>query len=359
MTDPHLRLSGITKSYGRSRALADVDLDVAPGSTTAVVGPSGSGKTTLLRIIAGFSTPEAGRVELGGRTLLNGSGRPPVPAHRRNIGLVAQDGALFPHLSVGENVAFGLDRARFRGRAGRERVEELLDMVALGPEHAGRRPDQLSGGQQQRVALARALAREPELMLLDEPFSALDAGLRVATRKAVAATLARAGVTTVLVTHDQAEALSFADQVAVLSDGRLAQVGDPHTVYARPADLDTARFLGEAVVLDARLDGGLARCALGTVPASSPPGAADGALVELMLRPEQIRLVDSPGIAGTVVDADFFGSEIAVRIRLDAPDGGGPAAPQVITIRHWSAAHVSPGTAVFLRVDGEGVAYLP
>ncbi|MET1035276.1 MAG: ABC transporter ATP-binding protein, partial [Arthrobacter sp.] len=312
---------------------------------------SGSGKTTLLRVIAGFDAPDEGTVRLNGRVVADG--RRLVPAHKRNIGFVAQDGALFPHLSVGGNVAFGLDRTRYRGAAADRRVVELLEMVALTAEHARRRPDQLSGGQQQRVALARALARDPELMLLDEPFSALDAGLRLSTRKAVAETLASQGVTTILVTHDQSEALSFADQVAIMRHGALAQVGAPFVVYTRPADLETARFLGEAVVLDAVLQGSLATCALGEIPVRLPP--AQGA-VKLMLRPEQVRIAGSGGIHGTITETDFFGPDVTVRILLD-PRPGDDGAPQSITIRHWNAGLARVGAQVFLRIVGEGVAY--
>ncbi len=189
-------------------ALDNIDLTVAAGSRTAVVGPSGSGKTTLLRIIAGFEIPDAGQVMLEGETLADGPAI--VPAHRRGMGIVSQDGALFPHLSVADNIGFGMERGQV-DRA--EQINALIDMVELDRGMLDRRPHQLSGGQQQRVALARALGRKPRLMLLDEPFSALDTGLRENMRKAVARVLQNAGITTILVTHDQAEALSFADQV--------------------------------------------------------------------------------------------------------------------------------------------------
>src|SRR6476469_11144325 len=229
-----LEVSDLVKDFGSQQVLRGVTLSVDPGSTTAIVGPSGSGKTTLLRLIAGFERAEAGSVTLSGRALAGGDAW--VPAHHRDVGYVAQDGALFPHLTVGQNIAFGIDTSALSGgrKAARARVAELLEMVSLDSALAARRPHEISGGQQQRVALARALAREPELMLLDESFSALDAGLRVATRRAVAKVLAEAGVTTILVTHDQAEALSFADQVAVMRGGKLAQIGNPFVVYTRP-----------------------------------------------------------------------------------------------------------------------------
>jgi iron(III) transport system ATP-binding protein len=253
-----IELAGVGKSFGEATVLDGIDLAVPEGSRTVIVGSSGSGKTTLLRLISGFELPDTGTITINGR-LVAGPGHF-VAAHRRGIGYVAQDGALFPHLTVGQNIGFGLGPA-LRGGTRREKaraVDELLGMVSLSPDFAPRRPDELSGGQQQRVALARALARRPRVMLLDEPFSSLDAGLRAATRDIVAATLERAGITTVLVTHDQAEAMSFANQLAVLRDGRLGQVGSPRELYWRPVDLFTARFLGDAVVLPAVIGDGVA-----------------------------------------------------------------------------------------------------
>lgn len=353
----HLQVADVRKSFGATEVLKGVDLAVAQGRTTAIVGPSGSGKTTLLRLIAGFSAPDSGRIALGGAEVAGPSKW--IPAHKRSVGYVAQDGALFPHLSVGANIAFGLP---LRGRAAALRVGELLEMVSLDRSYATRRPHQLSGGQQQRVALARALARQPELMLLDEPFSALDAGLRVATRRAVSKTLEQAGVTTILVTHDQAEALSFADQVAVMRDGKLAQIGSPFVVYTRPADRATAEFLGDAVILEAWLEGSLALCSLGGIPVRRPP--AQGR-VHLMLRPEQIRIASGGPIRGRVVDTDYFGPETTVRIRLEpiAVDAEHPLDPhqpvggETINIRHWNAMLARPGTELSLKVVGEGVVF--
>lgn len=382
-TNSHLDIEDVTKHFGSQAVLKGVNLHVAKGGTTAIVGPSGSGKTTLLRLIAGFEHPAGGTIRLNGK-LVAGDGVW-VPAHKRHIGYVAQDGALFPHLTVGQNIAFGLDTGSLPGgrRGVKARVQELLEMVSLEASMAKRRPHQLSGGQQQRVALARALAREPELMLLDEPFSALDAGLRVATRRAVAKVLNEAGVTTILVTHDQAEALSFADQVAVMRGGKLAQIGNPFIVYTRPADRATAEFLGDAVILDAWMEGSLATCTLGGIPVRRPP--AQGR-VQLMLRPEQIRIAEDGPIRGVVLDTDYFGPETTVRIQLwprfpdtsgnggkisgngnkatgngSAPDPHFPdshhAGGEVITIRHWNASITRPGTELRLRVVGEGVAF--
>ncbi len=353
-TDNHLLIEGARKSFGGTEILKGVDLAVAKGRTTAIVGPSGSGKTTLLRLIAGFEAPDAGTISLDGQAVAGPSDW--VPAHRRKVGYVAQDGALFPHLTVGQNVGFGLPGRGGKAAAGR--VAELLEMVSMDPSYAKRRPHQLSGGQQQRVALARALAREPALMLLDEPFSALDAGLRVATRRAVAATLSEAGVTTILVTHDQAEALSFADQVAVMRDGKLAQIGNPFVVYTRPADRATAEFLGDAVILEAWMEGSLATCSLGGIPVRRPP--AQGRVL-LMLRPEQIRIAEDGPIHGTVVDTDYFGPETTVRLQLEplalSGDPHQPTGGEIISIRHWNAMLARPGVRLSLRVVGEGVAF--
>jgi iron(III) transport system ATP-binding protein len=316
-----LELKSVCRSYGTIAALDGVDLAVPAGSRTAIVGPSGSGKTTLLRIIAGFETPDAGRVTLGGRVLCDG--QVAVPAHHRRIGFVVQDGALFPHLSVAQNIGFGLSR----DEPGRDaRIAELLEMVELDAALLRRKPDELSGGQQQRVALARALARKPELMLLDEPFSALDTGLRDATRKAVAQVLNAARITTILVTHDQPEALSFADQVAVMHEGRLLQAGTPRALYLQPRNRTIAEFLGEAIVLPASLADGWAQCALGRVAVDDRRrhGAA-----QIMLRPEQVSLAkvspedlakapDAP--FGEVVDVEFGGAVCTLSVRLRDDD---------------------------------------
>lgn len=351
----HLLVQGVTKSFGSVPVLHGVSLAAGKGTTTAIVGPSGSGKTTLLRVIAGFEVPDSGSVRVGGRTVADVTNF--IPAHKRNIGYVPQDGALFPHLNVAGNITFGLDRVLLKntGASVADRLAELFELVSLDPSLATRRPDELSGGQQQRVALARALATEPDLLLLDEPFSALDAGLRAATRKAVAKTLLRAGVTTILVTHDQAEALSFADQVGVLRDGNVAQLGSPFIVYTRPVDLATAEFLGDAVVLDAVISDGYATCALGKIPVRRTGNAGKSTV---MVRPEQIRIVRSGVIRGTVLETDYFGPQITARIRLYAGVGS-PASSTgpIISVRHWNAMVARPGSDVFLEVVGEAVVF--
>ncbi|MBX5215174.1 MULTISPECIES: ABC transporter ATP-binding protein [unclassified Rhizobium] len=336
-----LTIENISKRYGPVQALTDISLDVQAGSRTAVIGPSGSGKTTLLRIIAGFELADTGRVTLDGDVLADGPAA--MPAHKRGIGIVSQDGALFPHLSVAENIGFGFER----GAADRERrIAELLDMVELDRGMLARRPHQLSGGQQQRVALARALGRKPRLMLLDEPFSALDTGLRENMRKAVARVLQAAGITAVLVTHDQEEALSFADQVAVLREGRLIQAGTPQTLYLHPRDRETALFLGDAVLLPAIIRNGLADCALGHVAVE---GSRQGK-AEIMLRPEQIRVIADESdrdYGGRVVEVEFGGAVCTVAVSLD-----GVALPP-IRIKTSSVALPSPGDLVRLDISGK------
>ena len=343
-----LTVTDVTKSYGATPVLTGVDLHVPEGSFTALLGPSGCGKTTLLRLVAGFDDPDRGTVDVGGR-LVAGPGRS-VAARRRHIGFVPQEGGLFPHLSVAGNVAFGLPR-RQRRDAGR--VASLLELVGLDAALAQRSPHQLSGGQQQRVALARALAPAPSLVLLDEPFSSLDASLREETRQAVADALTAAGATAVLVTHDQAEALSMADQVAVLRGGRLVQLADPRTLYRSPQDIDVATFVGESVVLDADVRAGRAHSALGVLDLerSCPDGP-----VRVLLRPEQLRLGPSAGAGprARVRGVDFFGHDARVRLelssgmafsaRLEGRDL--PAVGDDVTVGVLGAALPFPGDAV-------------
>lgn len=308
---------------GRDRrtVLHDVSLRIESGTLGAVLGPSGSGKSTLLRCIAGLHRAMSGTIRSGARDL---SG---VPPERRRIGLVPQDGALFPHLTVGENVAFGLRRAHRRGR----RVEELLDLVELSGM-TGRFPHELSGGQAQRVAVARALAPAPDVVLLDEPFSALDATLRGAVREQVRRALAETGTTAILVTHDQTEALSIADRLIVLNDGEVRQIGSPHEVYQRPADLWTGRFVGEAVVLPGQADGARVTTAIGELRLLEPAAGS----VTVLVRPEQVRLVDGSGTAARVVSIDYFGHDALVDLDLVADPGtrvsarlATPVAPRV------------------------------
>lgn len=308
---PALELDRLVKSFGRTRAVRDVTLELATGELLAILGPSGCGKSTLLRLIAGLEAPDAGRVLLRGRDI---TGR---PAHKRRIALVPQEGALFPHLTVAQNVAFGLPgSARLFGlrRAGdRPEVQRLLHLLHI-DELADRMPAQISGGQAQRVALARALACDPELVLMDEPFSALDASLRHSVRTDIRATLRKLGVAAIVVTHDQEEALSLADQVAVMQAGRIVQVGAPDEIYRSPADSGIARLVGNAVVLSGQCIRGCVSSCLGDIPVNGGDGAGT-----VMLRPEQIVLLPAtPGLpTGEVDQVTFFGHDADVRVHLD------------------------------------------
>lgn len=307
-----LQLRAVHKRYGAVAALAGIDLAVGAGSRTAIVGPSGSGKTTLLRLIAGFEAPDEGQVLLDGEVLADRDSS--VPAYRRGIGVVSQDGALFPHLSVADNIGFALAKG---DPARAATISRLADMVELSAAMLTRRPDELSGGQQQRVALARALAIQPRMVLLDEPFSALDTGLRVSTRKAVARLLGVAGITAILVTHDQEEALSFADQVVVMDKGQLLQAGSPRELYSRPASPVVAGFLGEAIFLPAEIGAGWAHCALGRVPVKNRGFRGPA---QVMLRPEQVSLartdMQDAAARGEVIEIEFAGSCFALCLRL-------------------------------------------
>ena len=333
-----LEVRGVTKAFADLTVLRGVDLDVPSGALAAVLGPSGCGKTTLLRVVAGFERAGAGTVTLGGRPLASGGLH--VAPEKRRIAVVPQEGALFPHLTVAGNVAYGLGR---RDRRRSRRMGELLELVGLtGFEQ--RMPAELSGGQQQRVALARALAPDPQVVLLDEPFSALDAGLRASVRADVRTALHAAGATAVLVTHDQEEALSTADVVAVMRDGLVVQAGTPEQVYRAPRDLDVARFVGEAVVLPAHARGGLAHTPLGVLSllAGTPDG--EGTAV---VRPEQVHLVAATdGVPARVVDTVFYGHDASVR--LEVRDG--PAAPLLVLCR--TQGPLPEAEAVGLRVAG-------
>ena len=340
-----LTVQGLGKAFLGRPVLHAIDLQVPSGSLLAILGASGGGKTTLLRLLCGFERADAGCIEVGGRRLA-GPGLH-VAAHRRRIGYVAQDGALFPHLTVAANVLFGLPRP---DRRQRHRAEALLEAVGLPATFAGRQPHELSGGEQQRVSLARALAPGPSLVLLDEPFSALDAALREETRTGVAAALAAAGATAVLVTHDQAEALSMGHQVAVLRQGRMVQVATPQTLYRQPVDAALARFIGDAVLLPGEADGATVRCVLGTLPLLSQASGP----VEVMIRPEQIRLSEigrrEGALHGVVERAGFGGHDSLVTVRL--PDAGGSVSARVPG--YAIPAHDTP---VELRVEGPVIAY--
>ena len=341
-----LRIEGVSKAFAGQPVLDAVDLTVAAGRLVALLGRSGSGKTTLLRLICGFERADAGRIAIDGQVVSDATLL--VPPERRRIGYVAQEGALFPHLTVAGNVLFGLPRAARRSRQG---VAALLDLVGLPAAYAERWPHELSGGEQQRVALARALAPAPRLVLLDEPFSSLDAALRVETREAVAAALRRARATALLVTHDQAEALSLGEEVAVLRHGRIVQVAAPERLYRQPADADLAQFVGEAVLLPGQATAGQARCALGTLKLAS--GMPEGR-VAIMLRPEQLQLTVPPAAGqavGHVERVTFYGPAARVALTLRASDMTGLVARL--------PGHLAPpeGAEVGIAVTGEVAAF--
>lgn len=331
-----LTVRGASKSYGPVHALRAADLTVAAGTLTAVLGPSGCGKTTLLRCIAGFERLDGGEVRVGD-TPVAGPGLHVAP-HRRRVAVVAQDGALFPHMDVAGNVGYGLDRAARRSG----RVEEVLGLVGLAG-YGRRMPHQLSGGQQQRVAVARALAPRPPLILLDEPFTALDASLRTELRADLRAALHADDATAVLVTHDQAEALSIADQVVVMHDGRVRQEASPSDLYRSPADPWVATFIGDANILRATASGEAAETELGTLPLSSPHRGD----VTVLIRPEQLRLndADAPGVPATVRHHLFQGHDALIDVQLD---NGTRITARIL----GQPTHYSSGTSVRLTVQG-------
>ncbi len=333
-----VRLSGVSRGYGPVAAVRNLDLEVGRGEILALLGPSGCGKTTTLRLIAGFEAPESGTVEIGGRTVA-GPGTNVAPEKRR-VGMVFQDYALFPHLSVAQNVAYGLPGGKKR----KARVEEILALAHLDGLKE-RMPHELSGGQQQRVALARALAPEPEVVLLDEPFSNLDAALRTRVRMEMREILTNAGATAVFVTHDQEEALSLADEVAVMMGGTIAQKATPEDLYHTPATPEVARFVGEANFLRGTAREGCVRCALGEIPASCPYNGE----VEAMLRPEALRLIASPDGDGIVVGREFYGHDQLLKIRLSCGD--------VLHSRLGAGPGLKVGDRVRVEVAGRAVAF--
>ncbi len=342
-----LSITGVTKAFGPQDVLRGVDLSVPHGSFTAILGASGSGKTTLLRIVAGFERPDEGEVRLG-EEVVDDARRCFVPCQHRRIGYVPQEGALFPHLSVGRNVAFGLGRGPNR----RERVDELLELVGLSG-YRRRYPHQLSGGQQQRVALARALAIEPDIVLLDEPFASLDAALRASVRGDVLDVLRKAGTTSILVTHDQDEALSMADEVAVLRHGVIAQLDTPAALYGHPEDPELAQFLGESNVLEGEVRDEVALTALGRLVLVGWGGPVGGGRARVMVRPEQIALGEAATgtVEGTVASYEYFGHDAVVRVRP-----GSNGLPELV-VRVAGGTPLEPGHRVGLSVRGPVVAW--
>ena len=353
-----LSLTDVVVGFDAEPVLRGITLDVPSGALAAVVGPSGCGKTTLLRTIAGLVRARSGEIRIGQRMMAT-HGIHLAPEKRR-VGWVPQDAALFPHLTVAENVAFGLGvgtRAARRAARGAE-VERLLGLVSLGAL-ADRLPSQLSGGQAQRVALARALAVSPEIVLLDEPFAALDPVLRAELRAEVRALLAAEGVTGILVTHDQAEALSTADFVAVMNDGQLLQFGTPREIYERPRDPWVAGFVGESNLVRGIWGDGFVECALGRVVAqwgdASTAVPGDGQPVTLLLRPEQLVLGPTHALptafSATVTTMSYGGHDVLVGLML--ADG-----TRMIS-RVVSAGALSAGAPVTASISGPALAFSP
>jgi iron(III) transport system ATP-binding protein len=344
--DDVILLEGVSKRFPNGVLAVDrLWLRISAGDMVVLLGPSGSGKTTALRLIAGFERPDEGEIHIAGR--LVASAPDYVPPERRGVGMVFQDYALFPHLSVSGNIAFGLRAGEWTEAQRRSRVAELLDLVGL--TSMGRRyPHQLSGGQQQRVALARALAPRPSVVLLDEPFSNLDTALRARVRTEVREILRAARATAVFVTHDQEEALSVADQVAVMWAGRVLQMASPEELYARPATREVAAFVGEANFLRGVAEDGIVQCELGPVHVANAPQGE----VELLLRPEFVLPIPDESGTGLVVDREFYGHDALFTLRLDS----GTALRSLVGRRRQESA-LRPGQRVRVEVNGEGVAF--
>ena len=359
---PFLRIDSVSKSFGTFRAVQNVSLDIRKGEIFALLGGSGCGKTTLLRMLAGFEIPSTGRIFLDGQDMTG------VPPWERPVHMMFQSYALFPHMTVERNVAYGLKHENMTPAARTDRVREMLDLVQL-TAFATRKPHQISGGQRQRVALARALARQPKLLLLDEPLAALDKKLREATQFELMSIQERTGVTFIVVTHDQEEAMTLADRIAVMHDGAVQQVGPPAEVYENPATRFVAHFLGSISQFDAvvrSITGGIATvdvpsfCTL--VQVTAPPGVAQGDTLTLAIRPEKLSLHrDRPAgpnvIEGQIRDLAYFGKDSLYRVTL--PSGQLLSVHAVNIRRHddtrpdwddkvWVA--FDPASAILLKV---------
>lgn len=350
-----LRLEGITQRFNEFVAVSDIDLDVAGGELVALLGPSGCGKSTLLRIISGFIRQTQGRVLFDGQPVDH------LSASRRGVGIVFQNYALFPHMTVAENVAYGLQARKWPREKFAPRVTEMLELVHMS-EFAQRKPRQLSGGQQQRIALARCLAIDPKVLLLDEPFGALDKNLRLDMQIEVKRLQRESGVTTILVTHDQEEALSMADRIAVMSRGRIEQVSSPTEIYDKPKTLFVNGFVGTSNILPGMFSrkGETSRVMLGegiAIDVPSKSSFTDGTRVSVSIRPEQLRLVSKGGLAGTVKAVMPLGAHVIYEIAVtpdlslrvsEAREGGAPMRRSGEKVRiapaSANACHVFPAS---------------
>lgn len=346
-TTAAVQIKNLHKAFGRVPAIKDVSLGVHEGEILGLLGPSGCGKTTLLRLIAGLDTPDQGTITLGER--LVSSPRVFVPPEQRSVGMVFQDFALFPHLTVFENIAFGLQQQRLSKKQIQERVTAVLALVHL-QGMAKRYPHELSGGQQQRVALARAIAPQPAVILLDEPLSNLDAQARLQLREELRAILKTAGTTAIFVTHDQEEALSLSDRLAVMRQGCIEQVGTPEEIYSQPASRFVAGFISQANFLSARAQGSYALTDIGTFPLLEAMPAVQG---ELMIREEDLRLQPQPPSESTLIvrDRQFLGREY--RYCVQTPTG------KELHARLPVDVVIPVGATVSLTAAAEAVRFFP
>ena len=334
-----LSLQSLSKSFAGQQVLSNLNLDVHEKEFLAVLGGSGSGKTTLLRLISGFDTPDSGEIRINDRVVFSKSTN--VLAEERRVGFVPQDAALFPHLSVAGNIEFGLAKQSSAQKIAR--VAELLRLVDLvGFEN--RMPHELSGGQRHRVALARALAPKPDLILLDEPFSSLDAELRVRLREDVRKVIAKAGITAIMVTHDQEEALSMASRVAILRDGEFAQIGNPSEIYQSPADIEMATFLGDSVIINGVIQNEKIVTDLGLLTPLNK--VVNGATGRVAIRPENVYLQPNPNGEGEVIGRQYFGHDALVEVKLPKlviqARANGPFAPELgMKVTVWVRGQVN------------------
>ena len=312
MTQPILSVRDLNAYYGSNHALKNIDLDIDAGGIFAILGPSGSGKSTLLRVIAGFESASSGDIMLEGEDLLA------VAPHHRPVGLMFQSYALFPHMSIAKNIAFGLESEKLSKAEVQSRVAEALEMIGLA-DLANRRPAQLSGGQRQRVALARALVKRPKILLLDEPLSALDRQIRAEMQTELKRMQRELGMTFVIVTHDQEEAMSLADRVALLKDGAIEQVGSPTDLYERPATKFSASFIGTATLLSGSpTASGVEVADFGVVPADVPAELKNSQKVLLVIRPEHVQMTDAPAgmFQGVFESSSYLGGLHEAEIRI-------------------------------------------
>jgi spermidine/putrescine transport system ATP-binding protein len=339
---PAIQFTGVSKRYGSQTALHPIDLEIRDGEFFCLLGPSGCGKSTTLSLVGGFAAPSSGEIRISGE-LVN-----QTPPHRRRVNTVFQSYALFPHMTVSDNVAFGLKMAKVPRREADTRVAEALTLVAL-DAYAERYPGQLSGGQQQRVAVARALVNRPAVLLLDEPLGALDLQLRKRLQVELSQIQREIGTTFVFVTHDQGEAMTMADRIAVMNEGSIEQIGTPEEIYRRPASRFVADFIGESNFAEVEFAAGSVRTVRDGIPLAAPQQTRSGT-GSLMVRPECVRLApaseDDPGLVGTVIKVSFLGSVIRTTVQCPAVD-----TPFIVDMPSGSHHDIAENSLVQLRWD--------